>query len=178
MQITITGRHVEIPDSVKKYAEEKISKLEKYSRRLIEAHIIIEKQKERFIAEVNVVGAYIKFVAKEESGDMHSSIDLVLDNAVRQLKKQRDKVKTHKFGGFFKKVFSSQVPAEEVKNVDNKKIQVSKYDAGKPKTVDEAIAELDVFKTSLMVFRNAETNDINVVQKKNDGNIVLIEPEQ
>lgn len=175
MQITITGRHIEITDAMKKYIEEKIGRLEKYYKRIIEAHVIIEQQRERHIAEVNIIASNLKIMAKEESIDMYATIDKLADNASAQLKKHREKIKNHKIGTFFKKVFlPGKFDREEPKK---NSITVSRYDAAKPKSIDEAIAELELFKTEFMVFKNASTNEINVVHKKGDGKIALLEPE-
>lgn len=176
MQITITGRHIEITDAIKKYIEEKIGRLEKYYKHIIEAHVIIEKQRERHIAEVNIIASNLKIVAKEESVDMYATIDKLVDNAGSQLKKHREKIKNHKIGTFFKRVFlAGKLDSQESKK---NSVIISKYDAAKPKSVDEAIAELELFKTAFLVFKNASTNEINVVHKKGDGKIALLEPEQ
>ena len=175
MHITITGRHIEVPQSVKDYVEKKISKLDKYFNRLIEVHVIIDKQRELYITEANIIGSNMRIFAKEESTDIHASVDKLIDTASKQLKTRRDKLKTHKIGRFLENV--SPFKKREALPKEKGRIIISKYDATKPKTTSEAIAEMELFKTEFFVFRNAETNEINVVYKKANGSIELLEPQ-
>ena len=87
MDITVTFRHTEPIESLKTYAEEKISKINKYLDSPMEAHIVLTVEKFRHQADVtlNLNGTLIKAV--EETGDMYSAIDQVMDKTEKQVKR-------------------------------------------------------------------------------------------
>ena len=93
MDITVTFRHMEPTESLKTYAEEKISKIDKILDSPSEAHIVLEVEKFRHIADVtfSVNGTRIKAV--EETGDMYSAIDQVMDKIETQVKRHRSKIR-------------------------------------------------------------------------------------
>ena len=96
MMITVTFRRMEPAESLRAYAEEKLTKLKKYLDSPLEAHVVLEVEKFRHLADVtlNVDGTRIKAV--EETEDMYSAIDQVMDKIEVQVKKLRAKVKNRR----------------------------------------------------------------------------------
>ncbi len=97
MEITITFRHLEPNESLKQYVHEKVSKIEKYLRKITEVSVILGIEKRSNIAEiiVNVNKAQITAKATNED-NMYTAIDLVMDKIERQTKKYKDKLTSHK----------------------------------------------------------------------------------
>lgn len=97
MQISTTGRHMELTDSLRDYVEARMEKLNAEFPRLQNAHMVLNVEKHRQIAEL-VVHAPHRFVvdAKEETDDMYASIDRAVEKAEKQLRRNRDKVTDHK----------------------------------------------------------------------------------
>ena len=93
MDITVTFRRMEPIESLKIYAEEKISKIDKYFDFPIEAHVVLSLEKFRHIADVTLSlnGTRVKGV--EETEDMYSAIDQVVDEIEKQVKKYRSKIR-------------------------------------------------------------------------------------
>jgi len=93
MEITVTFRHIDASDSLKTYAEEKVSKMDKYFDFPVEAHIVLAVEKFRRSADVtlNVNGTMIKGVVETE--DMYSAIDQVMDKIEKQVKRYREKMR-------------------------------------------------------------------------------------
>jgi putative sigma-54 modulation protein len=99
MQITIVGRHFDVTEPIKKYVDGKLLKLEKFSHKIKEAHIVLEVQKFRHIAEIVLYLKDFRLTATEESRDMYASIDKALGSLHKQLLKLRDRIKEHKARG-------------------------------------------------------------------------------
>lgn len=177
MMMTVTFRRMEAAESLRAYAEEKLSKLKKYLDSPLEAHVVLEVEKFRHLADVtlNVDGTRIKAV--EETEDMYSAIDQVMDKIEIQLKKLRAKVKNRKTDSIKGKgALASDASAETMESpVDELTIRVEKLVA-KPMDPEEAAMQLSASKQDFLVFRNARTRETNVIYKRKDGDIGLIEP--
>lgn len=96
MEIEISGRHFHVLDALKETISEKIQKLDKYDDKLETAHVVLEVQKFVHTAEVTLHGKKLRYVAKEESGDMYSAFDKAYENMKLQLSRHHDKAKDHK----------------------------------------------------------------------------------
>ncbi len=175
MELEIFFKNIESTDAIKNYVEKRVKKFTKILGDNIEIKVTLSTEKFRQIAEIiiNFKGIIIK--GEESSNDMYSAIDLVVDKVERQIKKYREKLKERKFGGNEKfeinmKILSSD-ETEEPKIIKSEKFFI------KPLSVEEAVMQLDLLNQEFLVFRNSETNEINVVYKRKDGNYGWIEPE-
>lgn len=182
MQITIVGRHFDVTEPIKRHVNKKLLKLERYAQKLREAHVILEIQKFRHIAEVTLYLKYVKLTATEESGDMHSSIDKVLGNLHKQLLKLRGRLKEHRGRrGIGKAIFFNELSKSEETGRDTQKEKkariIKRRFQPKPMSIDEACMELDLFKDNFLMFRDSQTEKINVIYKREDKNYGLIIPE-
>src|SRR3989338_5630213 len=93
MQISVAFRHLDSSDALRDYVTSKIDRLTKFWDCVVDAHVVLEKEKTRHIARVTVNAAGSTIRGEESSPDMYASIDLVADKVYRQLKKQHDKRK-------------------------------------------------------------------------------------
>jgi putative sigma-54 modulation protein len=173
MMITVTFRRMEPTESLKAYAEEKLSKIKKYLDSPMEAHVVLEVEKFRHMADVtvNVDGTRIK--AYEETEDMYSAIDMVMDKIENQVKKHRSRLRERKV----ESIKGDQVLVSEAAEAlpDEPVISVEKLVA-KPMDPEEAAMQLSASRQDFLVFRNSRSREINVIYKRKDGNIGLIEP--
>ncbi len=97
MQTTITGRHMELTDSLREHALSRLEKLDSEFPRLQSAQVILDVEKHRQMAEVIVQAPnHVVVDAKEETSDMYASIDGAIDKAEKQLRRIRDKMVDHK----------------------------------------------------------------------------------
>jgi putative sigma-54 modulation protein len=185
MQIVTTFRQMASSQALKDYGEAKISKLEKFFSGIIDAKVAYSAAKTSQKAEVtiNARGATIR--GEESAPDAYAALDLVIDKLSRQLRKLSDKVKGHK----------DAVSARTISMVEEKKpkkkavakrpvrkerpeiVSVDTY-ALKPLFPDDACLELAANREELLVFINAESNDVNVIFRRRDGNFGLIEPDR
>lgn len=189
MQLTVVGRHFEVTEPIKQYVDKKLLRLERFASKIKEAHVILEVQKIRHIAEITLYLKYSKLTATEETQNMYASIDNAVANLRKQLVRLRDRIKTSRTKGAARKVnklASSDSKEESVEsepelaelglNVKGVKV-IKRFISPKPMSTEEACLELDLFKERFIVFRDAVTDKINVVYKREDGNYGLIVPE-
>ena len=95
MQINVTGRHIEITDSLKSYVESKFEKLERHFEHITNTHVILSVEKERQKAEATVHVNRGNLFADNEQEDMYAAIDGLVDKLDRQLKKHKEKLTDH-----------------------------------------------------------------------------------
>ena len=94
VKISVTFRHTEPTNALKLYAEEKIHRIGKFFSQPLDAHIVLAvESKERQSAEVELHTHGTTIHGKEETEDLYSAIDLVIDNVKRQVQKHKDKTK-------------------------------------------------------------------------------------
>ncbi len=96
MNITVTGRHLSISDSLRDYAEKKIKKLDRHFNQLMDAHIILSVEKLDHISEVVLNGDGVQFHGKEKAADLFSAIDLLFEKMEKQVRRFKEKHQTHK----------------------------------------------------------------------------------
>jgi putative sigma-54 modulation protein len=96
MNITITARHFDLTESVRGDIEKKLSKLQKFSSDMMEAHMIVERKEKRTLTELNVHSKTSDFYAKSQSYDMGLGIDNVIRKMKKQLKTHHEKLTEHK----------------------------------------------------------------------------------
>ena len=173
MDITVTFRHTDPIESLKTYAEEKVSKINKYLDSPLEAHIVLSVEKFRHQADVSLSVNGTRFKGVEETGDMYSAIDQVMDKIEKQVKRHISKIRTRRS----ENTKSEQGSLEDAAALssDEPEIEVEKMFA-KPMDTDEAAMQLNISRRDFLVFRNAKSREINVIYKRGDGNLGLIEP--
>jgi ribosome hibernation promoting factor len=98
MQIDVTGRHVDITDSLKAYVESKFQKLERHFEHINNTHVILSVEKDRQKAEATVHVNRGNLFADDEQEDMYAAIDGLIDKLDRQLKKHKEKLTDHRRG--------------------------------------------------------------------------------
>lgn len=174
MELTVTFRHLEPNDALRNHAEEKVSRIEKYISNVNEVHVILSLEKRRHIAEVILNVNRAKITAKEINEDnMYTAIDLVMDKIEKQAKKYKDKLTDHKAtpGKAIHNIFESLEDTKQPNIVKTESVFVRQM------PIDEAIARIELIDDDFLVFKNAESEKVNVLYKRRDGYLGLIEPE-
>ena len=174
MKFIIIGRNIDITEGLKSAVQEKLGKLERYFTPETEIHVTLSVEKDRQKIEVTipVKGNIIR--SEQVSSDMYVSIDLVEEVIERQLRKYKTKiVNQQQAGGNFQKEFVEDefLEDEEVNIIRTKKFGI------KPMYPDDACVQMELLGHNFYVFRNAETDEVNVVYKRKGNTYGLIEPE-
>lgn len=175
MRFTISGKNIEITDGLRSAVIEKLSKLERYFTTNTEIIVTLSVEKERQKIEVTipVKGNIIR--SEQVSNDMYVSIDLVEEVIERQLRKYKTKiVEKHQDGGNLRKEFIEKETDDEEEEV---KIIRTKHFGMKPMFPEDACVQMELLGHNFFVFRNADTEEVNVVYKRKGNTYGLIEPE-
>lgn len=173
MKVTVIAKNMELTEALKEIVGKKISKLEKYFEKDVEAKATLSVQKNRQIIEVTIPfnGAILR--GEESTSDMYMSLDLVEDKLERQIRKQKTRL-SRKHGGSVK---FGELNDIDVKEEDlGKLVKVKKFGV-KPMNSEEAILQMDLLGHNFFVFQDADSNKVNVVYKRKDGDYGLLEPE-
>jgi len=175
MQTSVTFKNIDPSDHLKSYVSDKLDRFDRFLDTSLEANVVLSVEKFRHIAEINISGGKLNIIGKEETGDMYSAIDLVLDKIEKQIKKSIEKTRDRWTGSKSRKkemaADENLVPDEDpVREIKIKNIEY------KPMSVEEAALQMDLINNNFLVFTNARTNRINVLYHRKDGHIGLIQP--
>ena len=178
MQYIITGRNIEVTDDLRNYIEKKFNKLDNYFNEDTEIHVTLSVQRGGKKVEVTIPMKGTTVRAEESSSDMYTTIDLLDDVVERQLRRNRKKLIDRKQDRpSFSSLFVEDSIDEDAEEEPAVKIVKSKRFAIKPMDPEEACFEMDMSNHNFYVFYNSETDQVNVVYKRRDGDYGLIEPE-
>ena len=179
MRLQVKGKNVEVSDSLKTYAQQKLGKLDKHLNEAarLELELAVEKNpsiSENQIAEGTIWTKGPVLRARETSADMRASIDLLVEKLERQARRYRDKRRR----GPGRTAPSNEPEAVPVVPDEESPVLVkTKQFAVKPMSPEEAVLQLELIGHDFFVFQNGDTNDVNVVYRRRDGNYGLIEPQ-
>lgn len=186
MLIDVKGRNIEVTDALRNYVDKKLHKLEKYFHEIREATVRLSVSRGMHMVEVTLEGDGVLLRGEERRGtDMYGSIDQVVDKLEIRVKKFKGRLygKTTEEGPKEKEAIKDQLreeafgaEAEEEEAFGAPSVVRTKRFAMKPMTPDEAAQQMELLHHTFFVFRNSQTNDVNVVYKREDGNYGLIEP--
>lgn len=174
MRYIISGKNIDVTEGLKNAVYDKIGRLEKYFTPETEIHVTFSVEKERQKIEVTIPMKGNILRGEQESTDMYVSIDLVVEVIERQLKKYKTKLAEKKQSlEYFKAEYleDEDLDDEEIKIIRSKKFAV------KPMDPEEACIQMELLGHNFFVFRNSETDDVNVVYKRKGNTYGLIEPE-
>lgn len=187
MLINIKGRNMEVTDALSSYVNKKVQKLEKYFHDLKEAVVVLSVQRGMHVVEVQLEGDGVTLRGEERRGtDMYGSIDQVVEKLETRVKRFKGKLygKSTEEGPKAKEAIKEELMAEaygaegeegEVMEEEPSIVRTKSF-AMKPMSPEEATQRMELLHHTFYVFRNAQTEEVNVVYKRDDGNYGLIEP--
>jgi putative sigma-54 modulation protein len=179
MRLHVKGKNVEVSDSIRQYAEDKMSKLNRQLHELTEVELELRVEKNPSIAanqvaEVTVWTKGPTLRVTEASTDMKSSIDQLMEKLLRQVEQYRGKRRGRQArGNGIPPGGSMNIPDEEEARPQ---IVKTKQFTMKPMSSEEAVLQLELIGHDFFVFRNDESGEINVIYRRRDGGYGLIEP--
>jgi len=174
MKFTFTCKKVSLNDSIKAYAEKKISKLDRYFQEDADAIVIFAVEKDhRCVAEITIRSGGTLFRAQEESrdGDMRGAIDAACSTIDRQIRKNKTRLSKR----LRQEALVSDVPAEfDVSEEAEFQIVRTKRIAVKPMSAEEAILQMNLLDHDFFVYRSDE-GAVNIVYRRKNGGYGLLE---
>lgn len=174
MNIIISGKNIDVTEGLRTAVVEKLSKLERYFTPETEVIVTLSVEKERQKIEVTIPVKGNVIRSEQVSNDMYVSIDLVEEVIERQLRKYKTKIiNRQQEAGNFQKAYieNDYMEDEEIRIIRSKKFGM------KPMFPEDACVQMELLGHNFFVFRNAETNEVNVVYKRKGDTYGLIEPE-
>lgn len=172
MKIIVRGKNMEVTAALKDYVEKRLGKLEKFSENLQDGNATLSVIRGRHRIEVTIPVNGWLLRGEEETDDMYSSIDLVSEKLEKQIDKYKGRLNRKSKNGV--KVVNGGGVTE---SYEAPKVLRTKKFAIKPMSVEEAIMQMNLLGHSFFVFSNSETEEVNVVYSRRDGNFGHIEPE-
>ena len=179
MRLQVKGKNVDVTDSIRSYAEQKLKKLDKQLNESTEVELELAVEKNPSIAANQIAEATVwtkgpTLRAREATEDMRASIDQLTEKLVRQVRHYRDK-RSHRGT-------RNHVPVDEgapvlPEDALDQQIVKTKQFPDKPMSPEEAVLQLELVGHDFFVFRSAETGEVNVVYRRKNGGYGLIEPQ-
>ena len=179
MQTSVTFKKLDPSDALKSYVQKKVDRFDKMLDSPAEANVVLSVEKIRHIAEITLICDRLKIHAKEESENMYSSIDTLMDKIKIQIKKNKEKVRRHMSGNkqsIKDEDLVASITEEAAPPKVNKNEIIVEIIDFKPMDVDDAILELNLNKNNFFVFSNARTERLNVIYKQKNGKMRVIQP--
>ena len=174
MYYIISGKNIEVTEGLRNAVQDKLSKLEKYFAADTGAQVTFSVEKDRQKIEVTIPMKGHIIRAEQVSDDMYVSIDLVVEVIERQVTKHRKKlIDKEQNVAYLNDAFVD----EDVEDDDDIKIVRTKKFEVKPMYPEDACIQMDLLGHNFYVFRNAESDEVNVVYKRKGGTYGIIEPE-
>ncbi|OUM94980.1 MAG: ribosomal subunit interface protein [Thermobacillus sp. ZCTH02-B1] len=182
MRLNIRGKQLPVTEALKEYAEKKLARLDKYfeNPQNLDAQVTLSVTKNVHVVEVTISLPGLLLRAEERHDDMYAAIDLVVDKLERQIRKHKTRVNRKlRQEGRLKELFAEEpagkVAVAEADEEEKFEVVRTKRHTLKPMDVDEAILQMNLLGHSFFVFINADTKEVNVVYRRQDGKYGLIE---
>ena len=186
MQIRITGRHLGLTEDIRELIEKRVEKLETFYDKILEAHVILDLEDNRYSTEITLKTRRTRLHAEDEDYDPFVSINAAMDKIERQTKRRKDIVKDRRHKTSHREVavqLSGYEESEAMEELDSEEkispsiVRVSGKFASKPISAQEAAMELELSRDNFLMFMNSETKQINLLFSQDDGNYGWVEPE-
>ncbi len=172
MNITIVGRKCNPREDFRARAEKRLSKVDKLFGEEAAAKVTATVEKSCHIVEITVTKGGMIYRAEEQAENMVDALDECVDSLIRQIRKNKTRLDKKLHAAVLDDFFTDEV--EEEKDFD---IIREKSVALKPQSVEEAILQMNLLGHQFYMFLNADTDQINVVYKRNANGYGLIAPD-
>ena len=182
MLVNVKGKNIEVTDALREYSQKKVQKLEKYFKDLKEAQVTQSVQRNWHIVEVQLEGDGILLRGEERTDNMYASIDQVVEKLEKQVKRFKHKLhgKAHDEGPRKKERLKDQLITETEAAIEEEELAPfivrNKRFTIKPMSPEDAAHQMELLHHDFFVFQNADSEEVNVVYRRKDGNYGLIEP--
>ena len=180
MQVHLSGRGVAVSPALRRRVESKVGKVTRFLPKITEARVVLGRERYRHLAEVTLQAKGITLHAEAAAGDLHAALDLAVDHLAEQARRRKDRIRARK------PRLSRRAPAPGVPSAADGPpgdapaepapgLIVRRLDA-KPMSIDEALEQMRIRRDGLLVFTNARSRVVNVLRRRPDGQLELVQP--
>ncbi len=170
MNITIVGRKCNPREDFKARAEKRLSKIDKLFGEGASAKVTATVEKNCHIVEITVTKSGMIYRAEEQADNMIDALDTCVDSLIRQIRKNKTRLDKKLHAAVLDDFFKEDIEEEEYSIIREKSISL------KPQSVEEAILQMNLLGHQFYMFLNADTDEINVVYKRNATGYGLLSP--
>jgi putative sigma-54 modulation protein len=176
----LAKNNVEISETIQAYVEKKVGKLGRYLPTLDEGKVEISREgtklpEQRFTVQVTLESRGVLIRAQEKSKDVRAAIDKVVDVLSKRIERHKGRLYDKSRGVSFARQ-GAAIEEEEIEAP--KRVVKTKRFLVKPMPIDEAMSQMELLGHDFFLFVDADTDRLNLLYRRNDGNYGLIEPEQ
>lgn len=176
MKFKIIGRRYDVTDKIKDYTEKKLGKLDKFFKDESEARVVIGTIKDNDYIEATIYAGGMMYRAEAYDREILAAIDKIVDVIERQIRKNKTRLeKKIKRDATLDNMLLSGTPYTEGEETKEFEIVKTKRFVVKPMNAEEAILQMNLLGHNFFVFKNVETDEMNVVYKRKDGKYAIIE---
>jgi putative sigma-54 modulation protein len=178
MVLHLAGRgNVSVSPDIRRRIDAKIVKMQRLFPKLIEARVTLATERYRHLAEVTLQAKRATFHAEGEASDFHAAVDEALAALVAQIRRKKERVTTKKpRPARVRRMARPDAGSRGEGSDESVPPLVVRRPSVKPMSLEEAIDQLRLQTDGLLVFRNARTRAVNVLRKRPDGGVELVEP--
>jgi putative sigma-54 modulation protein len=178
MQVIVQGRNVQVTDRLREYVEDKVDRLDRYLGTITEARMELATEstrsaEDRQVAQLTIRSKGVLLRSEERSGDMFTSVDMVMDKIKRQIDRYKSKRRGRLRGAPADDLLALE---EEEEEAETRIARVKRFRVT-PMGPEEAVEQMELLGHSFFVFFNPDEGEINVVYARRDGTYGLIQPE-
>ena len=189
MRYKVSGRQIEIGAALQTHVEQSLGAMtEKYAGRPTDANVIFSKSGAEFVCETNIhLSTGLTCAAKASAHEIYAAFDLACDKMEKQLRRNKRRLKDHhrtrerpveiSEGSSYILAASEDDEATDNQAESLQPIIVAEMETRIPSlSVGEAVMQMELAGAPLLVFRNEGENRVNVVYRREDGNVGWIDP--
>ena len=178
MHVHISGRGVTLTPALRRRVEAKVAKVERFLPKITETRVVLGLERHRHLAEVTLQAKGATLHAEAAAADLHAAVDLAVEHLAEQARRRKDRIRARKPRPGRREPAGALAPAEADAGPvasAGPEVIVRRLDA-KPMSVDEALEQMRIRRDGLLVFTNAQSRVVNVLRRRPDGQLELVEP--
>jgi putative sigma-54 modulation protein len=182
----VAGHGVAVSPALQRRIEAKIAKVQRIVPKLIEARVVLATERYRHVVEVTLQAKGAPFHVRGAASSFIAALDQALDHLETQVRRRKERVTGHKQGQRGSRLQLSRpgvgddasggAPTSRLARAPQRPRLVVRQTSAKPMSLEEAVDQLSLRNDGLLVFRNARTRVVNVLRRRDDGTVELVEP--
>ncbi|MEO1139481.1 MAG: ribosome-associated translation inhibitor RaiA [Pseudomonadota bacterium] len=187
MRYQITGKQLDVGKALQTHVENELnSVVEKFSQRPTDANVVFSKSASEFVCEATIhLSTGLTAQAKAHAHEVYAAFDQCSEKMEKQLRRYKRRLKDHhkdrvepvELSLASSYILASESEGEESEPESLQPIIVAEMETNIPSlSVGEAVMQMELAGVPVLVFRNEGKNGLNVVYRRDDGNIGWIDP--
>ena len=181
MRVEIHSREAHVSDEFRTHIEQRMEKLTKFFDHIVAAHVSFNAHRGQYRAEITVHASRVVLRGEEQQDTLRAAFDEAMDKVVRRIKKLKERLQKRWQGANRQepRAETAEEPVSEVAAESGEQeptIVRTKRFSFKPMTPEEAALQMELLQHDFFVFTNGDTDEVNVIYRRRDGNYGLIEP--